>query len=72
MFVFPINAFGSENSHATFKVENVESNDYLNGKITESLPSTNEITNSFLIILGVLLLLLFIILVKRNKTIINN
>ncbi|MBF0014397.1 hypothetical protein HAX42_09230 [Enterococcus casseliflavus] len=63
----PIKVNGSEQSHATFQVENVGPIEQSGGQISGSFPSTNELNNVSLIFLGVLLLFLSVRFMKLKK-----
>lgn len=67
LIFLPIKAYGSEQSHATFIVENVGTIEQSGGKITGTLPATNELANGNLIFLGILFLLLSFFFMRFKK-----
>lgn len=67
LFFFPMKVTGSEQSHATFKVENVGPLEQSGNQIPGSLPATNDLINVNLILLGALLLLLSFVLLQFKK-----
>lgn len=67
LFFFPIKVSGSEQSHATFKVEKVGPVEQSGDQLTSYLPAMNEINNMYLVLLGMLLLLLGIVFMKFKK-----
>lgn len=64
---FPINVSGSEQSHATFKVENVGPIEQSGGQLAGSLPATSEVNNMYLVFLGMFLLVLVVVFLKSKK-----
>lgn len=64
---FPIKVNGSEQSHATFKVESVEPIEQSGNQIAGSLPAMSEISNIHLVLLGMFLLLLGFVFMKFKK-----
>lgn len=64
---FSIKVNGSEQSHATFKVESVEPIKQSGNQIASSLPAMNEISSVHLVLLGMFLLLLGFIFMKFKK-----
>lgn len=67
LLFFPIKVSASEQSHATFKVENVGTIEQSGGQVTRFLPSTNDLIDLDLILLGVLFLLLCCLFNKFKK-----
>lgn len=60
-------AFGSEKSHAAFRVENVGKNEHAGNLASAILPSTNELYTDLLLIVGIVMTLLALALIQHKK-----
>jgi hypothetical protein len=67
VLLFSTEVFGSEKSHATFRVENVGPTGQIDGQSIGSLPSTNELTSVSIFICGVILILMVRIFYSLKK-----